>query len=283
MPVRLRWLRRSTSQATSLSEMHEHGGVQNTSDSAGIPWQGRTFAEHPDPFANDLGTIPPALAAVLDGFKAGVKTKQEVLSIFAESRVLVPLLAIAGETGVTPDGKIVDKTQELSIVTVQAPDGRSVLPVFSSVDAMNRWNPEARPVPNLGRNVAVAALDDANELVVLDPTSPGTEFGIRRPALWALVRGEPAFDCASDSDVLAAFNESIQSESMVSRLALRDGDPQATLQKPELTVVLELRPGLDDAALSALLTRLQQRWSVSQVIAERVDSMAVKLATAEAA
>ena len=59
-------------------------------------------------------------------------------------------IAKAGETGTTADGLTVDKTQELSIVTVTGPDGRAVRPVFSSVDAMKTWNPETEPA-NCGK------------------------------------------------------------------------------------------------------------------------------------
>ena len=72
-------------------------------------------------------------------------------------RFLIPLVAVAGETGLTDDGHVVDKTQELSIITVAGPDGRAVLPVFSSVDTMRHWRPDARPVPADAVRVALAA------------------------------------------------------------------------------------------------------------------------------
>lgn len=257
--------------------MHHHSQAENTADSAGFPWKGRSFEQHSDAFVDDRGETPPELAEALAGFRAGRYRQHEVVRVFATSRVLIPLLTVAGDVGLTPDGRTVDKTQELSIVTVQAPDGRSVLPVFSSVAAMQRWNPEARPVPNYGRNVAVAALDDGNSLVILDPTSPETEFGIRRPSLWALAQATEIEPCWEDALVLAAFEASIAGEDAVQSVALSCGDPEARLIAPELLVSLKVQAGLAQDELGALTGRLQQRWAVSEVIADRVDSIALRI------
>lgn len=261
--------------------MHDHSQPHNTADSAGAPWEGRSFEAQNDVFANDAGDTPPELANVLANFRAGTAAQAEVLAVFAATRVLIPLLTVAGDVGETADGRTVDKTQELSIVTVQAPDGRKVLPVFSSVAAMNRWNPEARPVPNFGRNVAVAALDDGNDLVILDPTSPETEFGIRRPALWAMVQDAPYKPCWLDDAVTAEFTTSIAAEPHVRAISLASGDTDARLLQPELQVTLTLEPGLSQAALAEVVERLQARWGASTSIAERVDSMMLRLSAAQ--
>jgi len=260
--------------------MGEHEVPTNSSDSAGFPWQGRSFEQHSEDFAGDIGLTPPELADVIARFQAGKATHQEVADIFSSARVLIPLLTVAGEVGETPDGRIVDKTQELSIVTVQAPDGRNVLPVFSSVEAMKHWNPDARPVPNYGRTAALAALNDGNELLILDPTHPNTEFGFRRPILWAIANGEARVPCWRDDEVLSEFERSIQNEEAVRSVTLDCGDREARLVSPELIVLLELEAGLNQAQLAQLLERLQARWAASQTIAERVDSMTVRVTAA---
>src|SRR5690606_14137168 len=94
-----------------------------------------------------------------------------VVDAFRNARLLIPLVAEAGDEGVNDRGVRVDKTQELSIVTVGGPDGRAVLPVFSSVATMAAWNDAARPVPADGRRVALAAASEGTDLVVIDPTS----------------------------------------------------------------------------------------------------------------
>jgi hypothetical protein len=93
-------------------------------DSAGVPWEGRRFEDNPH--AADDGSADPALIAALLRFRAGSGSQVEVVDAFRSARVLIPLIAEKGEEGVAPSGLTVDKTQELSIVTVSAPDGRRV-------------------------------------------------------------------------------------------------------------------------------------------------------------
>ena len=193
-----------------------------------------------------------------------------------DSRLLIPLVAVAGELGTNDHGHAIDKSQELSIVTVMGPDGRSVLPAFTSVAAMTAWNPTARPVPATALRVALAAASENTDLVVLDPTSV-TEFALRRPALWALVQTQPWLPSYLDTEVLSAFMDAAELEPAVAAVQLAPGDPGARLAGPELIVQLSLQPGLDHRALDDVVIRLQQRWAENALIAARVDSLALQL------
>lgn len=248
------------------------------SDSAGVPWAGRSF--QPNTHAADDGSAPEALVAALDAFRAGEAGQAPVVAEFARSRLLIPLLAELGDgdggTEVGAHGLAIDKSQELSIVTVQGPDGRKVLPVFASVEAMSRWNPLARPVPADGVRVALAAADDGTDLIVLDPASP-TEFVLRRPAVWSVAQShewEPPFDSPAVGE---AFRRSIDRELAVLGVTLLPGDPTARLTGPELVVRLELVGGLTREELDAITARLARRWAADDVIATSVDSLTVKL------
>ncbi len=254
--------------------MTEHDPL---SDSAGQPWAGRHF--EPNPSADDAGSASPALLAALDGFRAGTAGEAEVVAAFRASRLLIPLLAELGEAGVDGLGRKVDKSQELSIVTVGGPDGRTVLPVFSSVASMAAWNAKARPVPAAGPRVALAAAGEGTDLVVLDPTSP-TEFALRRPALWAIAQEREWVPSYLAPDVAAEFAASVAEEPAVVSLALAPGDPEGRLRGPELRVALALIEGLGEEQLAALLERLSARWERSELIAERVDSLEVALVPA---
>jgi len=247
-----------------------------SADSAGVPWAGRSFT--PNPHAGDDGRAPAALAAAIARFRSGDGAQGDVVAEFARARLLIPLLAELGDGGAETGahGLAVDKSQELSIVTVEGPDGRRVLPVFASVEAMARWNPEARPVPADGVRVALAAADDGTDLVVLDPGSP-TEFVVRRPALWAVAQSQTWHPSFESPQVRAAFQRSIGTELAVLGVELAAGDPDARLAGPELVVRLSLVEGLTRAELDAVLQRLAARWAADDAIATLVDSLTVKL------
>jgi hypothetical protein len=241
-------------------------------DSAGQPWAGRTFEANTS--ADDDGAAPEHLTEAIRRFRSRELGEAEVVDALRISRLLIPLVARLGEDGLNEHGH--DKTQELSIVTVVGPDGRTVLPAFTSVAAMSAWNPQARPIPVQAQRVALAAASEQTDLVVVDATS-ATVFVIRRPALSAMAGEQPWIPCYLDEAVLDAFADTAAGEPAVRSIALAAGDPDSRLTGPELIVVLTLAPGLDQLALDALLSRLQQRWSASEVIAQRVDSMTVRL------
>ena len=248
-----------------------------TSDSAGQPWAGRHFEANTS--ADDDGTAPEHLIEAIRRFRSRELGEADVVDALRTSRLLIPLVAHLGEDGLAFDehgehGH--DKTQELSIVTVVGPDGRTVLPAFTSVAAMSAWNAQARPIPVQAQRVALAAVSEQTDLVVVDATS-ATEFVIRRPALVAMTDQQPWIPSYVDGAVLDAFAETATGEPAVRSVALAAGDADSRLTGPELIVVLTLVPGLDQRALDALLERLQQRWAANQTIAQRVDSMTVRL------
>jgi len=248
-------------------------------DSAGVPWEGRSF--EPNPHSDDDGSADPALLAALTAPRDSAARQIAVVDAYRAARLLIPLVAEKGalrqaQGPIGPHGLAVDKTQELSIVTVAAPDGRRVLPVFSSVQAMQRWDAAARPVPADGIRTALAASGEDTDLIVIDPGSD-TEFVIRRPAVWAIAQGQPWEPSPTSPEVFAALQGSIGGELAVLDLSVEAGDPSARLRGPELIVRLELIGGLDQVELDAVLSRLARRWAADDRIAVLVDSLTVKL------
>ncbi len=243
-------------------------------DSAGVPFEGRRF--HDNPGAGDDGTAPPKVVEAIRRFRAREVGGAEVVAALHEARLLVPLVAVRGDEGVGAHGQLVDKTQELSIVTVEGPDGRAVLPAFTSVAAMQAWDASARPIPIEAPRVALAAAAEGTPLVVVDPGSE-TEFAVRRTALRALATGEPWTPSFEDPSVLAAFERSAEGHPEVVAVAIGPGDPDARLTGPELMVGLGLRPGLDADGLAGVVRDLQERWAADAVIAEAVDSIGVRV------
>ncbi|MFG6403312.1 SseB family protein [Microbacterium sp. P04] len=249
-------------------------GDSPAADSAGVPWEGRRFEDNRH--AADDGSADPALLAALTADAGGVRDAQAIVEAYRHARLLIPLVADKGDEGIGAHGLAVDKTQELSIVTVAAPDGRRVLPVFTSVDAMKRWDAKARPIPADGVRTAVAAAGDDTELIVIDPGSE-TEFVLRRPAVWAIGQGISWQPSHTSTEVFTGLQQSVGAELAVLDFAVEAGDPAGRLRGPELIVHLNLMQGLEQEELDAVLARLARRWAGDDRIAVLVDSLTVKL------
>ncbi|KAB1646978.1 SseB family protein [Pseudoclavibacter endophyticus] len=221
---------------------------------------------------------PPAVAAAMARFRAGEDGEPDVVEALRESRVLIPLIAELGETGQNAEGVTVDKSADLSIVTVAGPDGRTVLPVFTSMDAMKAWNAKARPVPTDFRAAAVAAVDERTDLVIVDPGSEG-EFGMRRPAVWAVAKGSEWAPALTNTAVAKALAEGISREPHVRRIEIAPGCAPGRLEGAELRVSLVFETGCSQDVVRAAVGRVNERWSASPEVIELVDSLAVVLAS----
>lgn len=246
-------------------------------DSAGVPWAGRTF--RPNPSADDDGSADARLLEALHRFRARELGQADVVDALRTARVLVPLIPRTGEQESDTRDRRTTRHQELSLVTVAAPDGRRVLPAFTSVATMTAWNPAARPIPVDARRVAVAAAGEGTDLVVLDPSSR-TEFVLRRGALRALGMAEPWVPPADDPRVAASVDRAVAAELDVLAARALPGDPDARLDGPELIVAVVLRGGLDGAARQRVLARLAEDWRAEEALTELVDSIAVSLVSA---
>ena len=144
---------------------------------------GRSLAE--PAFPDDDGLIYPALAAALGD-------ESRVFDVIGDVRVFVPIVAVLGEratsgpalreASVAAGGAATDKSADMAAVFMTGADGRKALLVFSSVGALEAWNPTARPVPVWGREAALAALDEGGSALLLDlGTSHFTVIELARP------------------------------------------------------------------------------------------------------
>lgn len=254
--------------------MTEHLNPNRFTDSAGKPWQGRAFEANA--FAGDDGMAPEQLLAAISSFQTGTAGAEVVVDSVRTSRLLIPLLAQLGESGEGAHGQLVDKSADLSIVTVKSPDDQDSLVVFSSVAAMTRWNSTARPVPSNAIRVALAAASQLSTRVVLDPGSE-TEFVLRRPAIAKIAQSLPWLPPERNSAVIQAVADSVAKEQLVTDFSLTSGDPTARLAGAELQVTLVLTPGEDAETVRQLVERVTASWSQSEDFARDVDSVSVKL------
>ncbi|GAB2455073.1 SseB family protein [Xylanimonas ulmi] len=239
-------------------------------------------------FAGDDGSADPQLAALLAGYAKGITPLRDVVARLAAARVLVPVLAelevadaVAHPSGAEGQELHVDKEASSGVVALEAPDGRRALPVFTSVESMRAWRASARPVPVEAARAALSAVGEDWSLLVVDPAGP-VPVTVPRPAVWALAQGrawEPALvptadGIVVDGEVLAAVRLAAEPVQHVVRV---DAQPGRTA---EVAVVLTLDAGLDRAGLQAVLSQVNARLGASSVIADRVDSLELRVGAA---
>lgn len=111
-------------------------------------------------FPGDDGSVDAGLADALGDSVA-------VLQALPGARVFVPIVPLLGET---PAGG--DKNADMAAVLMTGADGRQALLAFSSIATMAAWDPAARPVPVLGKDAALAALDEGATALLLDLGGP---------------------------------------------------------------------------------------------------------------
>ena len=234
-------------------------------------------------FAGDDGACPPALALALGEADDGARLRAVVAALAVE-RVLVPVVAHLDERaepgeggqGACDHGIAGEKVASAAMVTVRAPDGRAAVPAFSSVAALARWDATARPMPVEGVRAALAASAEADGLLVLDPGGPVTVL-VPRPAVWALAQGKAWTPSAVDAEVRAGVAAALGPVPGVLAVRCEPG------VRADLRVVLGVRPGLDRAALDAVVAAASEALAASPAVAERVDSLEVKVVVAPSA
>lgn len=246
--------------------------MSREADSAGRPWAGRSFDHHDTAYAGDDGSAPAGFLDAVAALATGAGGRAAVVDALRGERLLVPLLAAAGETGVDDRGRTIDKTQELSIVTVQGPDGAPILPMFSNVAAMQAWNAKARPVPTSVQRAAAAALDGPARVVV-DPGA-ASEFVLSRTMLEALLADEPWTWGVEDAAVQAAVLGSLFGQRAVQAVVLATGDPRSVLAGAELEVY-----ALVDAAPDAAeqVQRAAEALAAADSVRAQIASVAVRM------
>jgi hypothetical protein len=239
-----------------------------------VPWEGRSFEANS--FSEDDGKAPQDLIQAIKNFRAGEVGAEAVVDQLRVSRLLVPLLANLGESETGALGLKVDKSAELSIVTVKSPDNQDSLVVFSSVQAMASWNQFARPVPTDAIRVCLAAASQMSTRVVLDPGSD-SEFVIRRPAIAKIAQSLSWLPPENNPEITKVIVDSIAGEKLVLGFELATADPQSRLLGPELQVSLLLAPKAEPELVRETIERVSSYWSKSEIFATSVDSVAIKL------
>ena len=262
-------------------------------DSAGQSWEGRDLSGEGNPlhnFDNDNGLIDPKLEAALTDLVAGTGSEQQVHAALAEARVYIAVVAQLAEGGLGEHGFTEDKEADMALVTLTAPDGRKALPVFSSVDNLQGWHAEARPVAVFAPRAALSAVSEEAQMLVLDP---GTEFTfvLRRPGMWALAQQRAWTPSYLNEELAMTIEEQVASEDALAAIHMAPGQGVGTRTAagtavpgggsgPELRLEFLFRPGTDETSARDCVNRVHTRLATDQNFAENVDSLEVALRSA---
>lgn len=254
------------------------------------PQTAATRLLRPQPFANDDGSRPAAVAQALN--ESSIDTRGErLLAALRDSRLLIPVLphehpgTVAA--GINKDGvgkklaparhtpqavgaKAADPAASAcasaAMVAVATPDGRAALPAFTSMEAMRAWDDTARPVPVAAPRAAAAALGETDGLMVIDPNNDITVF-VGRPWTQALATGEQWQAPWTSEAVIDAIGQALAGTEHLLGFQVTPGE------KAETRVVLALPGGLSPQALQPVLTHVQQALTQSTIVRNSIDSL----------
>jgi len=243
--------------------------TETPSDSAGIPFSGRTL---PDPgFAGDDGSADRRLDDVLAAHATGDATAYDVQRVLVDCRIVVPVVAQPTEVETDAAGLAVEKSTDMATVTLIGADGRPGLLAFTSTDRLGQWRTDARPVPVEGPKAAAAALDEGADAILLDLGGP-YPFVLEGALLRALAQGRPWVRPVDDEDVLAAIREAFAPEQAVWQTEVVAGDTT------DVTVLIRLRTDVPAEALDGLGERVGGRLAESDVLRDRLaDGLDVRI------
>ncbi|WP_022872375.1 SseB family protein [Nesterenkonia alba] len=255
-------------------------------DSAGIPWDGRDLSAEGNPLhtrPTDDGHTAPVVAAARKKLLAGEIDEASFVNVLRGQRLFAAVLA-------TGSGDIAtgDKEADISLITLEAGDGRTAMPVFTSVEALTAWHPQGRPVAAETERVMLAALAEGAELAVLDPGAELT-FVLRRPAVEQLAQGEPWLPSYADEQLAAALEEIVAACPGVTGLRLSPALGIATAtatgqrvlgggQGPELSIGVVTAEGLDAVDRRLALASVKTEAAASEALRRRADSVEIVLA-----
>lgn len=244
-----------------MSDPHE----SDAGDSAHQPWAGRELPS--TGFDQDTGRPDPALLAAMGA------DDTTFMQAIATARVLVPIVAASQETEELANGLGVEKSTQMAVVTLTAPDGERALPIFTGMPAMLAWNPQARPRPMPTAQAAQAAVAEGCDVLVLDVGSP--KLRVVRPSMvWALAMDRAWLPAHADLFVQDAVARAVHEEPDVTSAMCEDGDAGA------MRVVLYVGAGLAAKALQQLCARIGERIATDGETRARIDALSFRIVTA---
>jgi SseB protein N-terminal domain len=189
---------------------------------------------------DDDGSADPRLAGALDRYgRDPAGAEAAVLTELARARLLVPVVAVLGESEEGPDGLRREKTSDMAVPTLRARGGRVALPAFTCLESLARWRADARPVPVDVRQALEAASYEKADTLLIDIAGP-VPFQLTGAAMRALAEGRVPLDPTRDPEVARAVRETVAAHGAVERAHLVPAGPAAGA---DATLGLVLAPG----------------------------------------
>jgi hypothetical protein len=230
-------------------------------------------------YRDDAGEASPPVAAALAAYAAGTGSEHAVLAALAGSRLLVPVLAVPAEevaaaagaaafsNGTGLDGRdrtlAGEKHSEMATPALVGRDGRRALVAFTCADAVQRWQPQARPVPVPAGAVFQAATEES-AAVVVDIAGP-VPLAVEGARLAALAGGGPLPRMHEDPDVWQLVATAAGAVAPGIRVRLSAAPPGA-----EFTLELAPPPGATGLVPEAVASLVAL--AVREQLADRVRS-----------
>ena len=204
-------------------------------------------------FRGDRGAADPRVAAALAAYQAGQGSEQAALSALESARLLVPVVATLADGSEPAGASQADKNSDMALPTLIGRDGRAALLAFTSLDALARWRPDARPVPAEADRVWRAAVAEGCA-VVIDVAGP-VPLAVEGARLAALAGGRPVPPPHEDPDIRAEVEAAVAGEPGITGFTLSPGRQDGT----DLAVTLRLAAGAPGPVLASAANRIAAR------------------------
>ena len=202
-------------------------------------------------FPHDDGTAAAEVRQALSSYAEGRAGEHVVLAALADTRLLVPVIAVLTEDE-TVDGLKREKESDMALPTLLGDDGRRGVLAFTSAGSLARWRPDARPVAVHARQVCQAALDEPADAVVVDVAGP-VPYAIDGARLRVIAGGGTVTAPHDDPEVLAAVHAAAGGLPGIAGIQVGPG------VRADLAVRLRVAEGADErAAMRAAADRLAE-------------------------
>lgn len=276
-------------------------------DSAGTAWEGRDLsgigidgsANPLHAFDTDDGLAHEAWTKVSQELMKGQADETDVFNVLEKIRVFAAVVPTVAETSHhthTDDHghqhtAESDKESDVALVSLRSADGRGALPVFTSIPKLTAWHKDARPVAAWMPRACLSAVDEGNELVVIDPGAELT-YVVRRPAVYALAqqrRWTPSYEDVEIAQELSMLTDLIPG---LAQLAMAPGRGVATQTAdgnvvagggagPELALIATPHDPADEVGNKHMLSTLQSLIADQELLAHRADTVEIVLGTTD--